>query len=307
MDNVLAVVYRPENNQTTNLSAVPEASFLPDHIKKAYQKVHEAMSISPNYSETSEKHLVFHRELQAKDNQMSEKYNGLIRESRILQGKVKPEMVEVVKNRYKAQEAELLPKYNAAETKLKELEIKKRGEHRARGWENAYKQVSQYGSWLKSIQKQIKELEEGTNIRQPGDEEKADKLKSDAEAMLPEINRIRKEIDINSAFDGSVSNFKRSAMLLGAGYWGAPTEMFARAFESYISDKMGEIKRRNSYLVNRWFTNLKFPTGKAMPDGSQAQPFPQGEERKRINATIDEFLDALRKHDELTKALYALP
>ncbi len=59
-------------------------------------------------------------------------------------------------------------------------------------------------------------------------------------------------------------------------YWSTPWEMFARAFDAYITDKVAAEQRKNSYL-----------------SGLEAVA-PQGEERTAINAAFDKLFNALK-------------
>ena len=76
-------------------------------------------------------------------------------------------------------------------------------------------------------------------------------------------------------------------------YWTRPHELFARAFEAYISDKMEAGGRSNSYLVS------------GINEGRLADysPYPMGEERKRINAAMDQLISALKENQIFEKAL----
>lgn len=123
------------------------------------------------------------------------------------------------------------------------------------------------------------------------------KLYDDYEALRLEHNHVLKA-DITastflmhaSAFDGGKTK----------GYWTQGTEMFARAFESYVQDKLEDNSKRNSYLVDG--TRRPYDTGVYASDGSLAQPYPQGEERKRINAAFDNLMAALKSTGALKKA-----
>lgn len=68
-------------------------------------------------------------------------------------------------------------------------------------------------------------------------------------------------------------------------YWSNPQELFARAFESYIEDKLAENGRKNDYLVSgcRFF------------DSSSSIAFPRGEERTRINEKMEHLLEVVVK------------
>ncbi|MED0677637.1 LPD1 domain-containing protein [Aneurinibacillus thermoaerophilus] len=66
-------------------------------------------------------------------------------------------------------------------------------------------------------------------------------------------------------------------------YWSKPREMFARAFESWVQDKLNQQGRRNDYLV----TGTKAIIG---------QPYPRGEERKKINEAMDRMVCILQEY-----------
>lgn len=77
-------------------------------------------------------------------------------------------------------------------------------------------------------------------------------------------------------------------------YWSQTEEMGARAFQSYMEDKLAAAKRRNDYLS-------------AMADNkfyvfSGSKPFPEGEERARINAAFDAFFASVREAKVFEKA-----
>lgn len=123
-----------------------------------------------------------------------------------------------------------------------------------------------------------------------------------------EYNRKRKEwmaeqkrIDQErSAFRRSgkaLSQFAQHANVLGD-YWARPHEMFARAFESYVQDKLESQGRRSTYLVDG--------TSKTYTWKGDAQPYPQGEERKAINQAMDKLFEAMGRHQTLKKALARL-
>lgn len=91
-----------------------------------------------------------------------------------------------------------------------------------------------------------------------------------------------------------VSNFKAEAMNLDGGstkqYWSSNKEMFARAFQSYIEDKLASGERQNDYLSV--FADNKYWDD---PIFGPMYPYPEGEERQRINAAFDEVFSAIRE------------
>lgn len=107
------------------------------------------------------------------------------------------------------------------------------------------------------------------------------------------------EVSIKTGAAGS--SFAAEAMALDGGakakYWSSTEEMAARAFQSWSEDKLQSLGRRNDYLSamadNKYY---KSPMG-------DAKPFPEGEERKRINAAFDHLMAVLAKRGTLAKAL----
>ncbi len=61
----------------------------------------------------------------------------------------------------------------------------------------------------------------------------------------------------------------------GKPYWSTNLEMFARAFDAYVSDKLEERAQKNSYLSHA---------------GRSGDTVPVGEERKAINAAFDKLI-----------------
>lgn len=77
------------------------------------------------------------------------------------------------------------------------------------------------------------------------------------------------------------SKFYASAKKLDAHrkelYYSATCEMFARCFESYVEDTLTERGLKSQYLVHSTMSNSLY---------GDLQPYPEGEERQRINAAI---------------------
>ena len=91
------------------------------------------------------------------------------------------------------------------------------------------------------------------------------------------------------------STFSREAAELdrtrASRYYTLPEEMGARAFEAYIADKLNEKGIRSDYLIGRGKTDNAIYRAVGLPG-----PFPEGEERKQINAAFDKLLNEVRKH-----------
>ncbi len=85
--------------------------------------------------------------------------------------------------------------------------------------------------------------------------------------------------------------FDRTFKKSGNGYWASTVEMFARAFQTYIEDKMKEAGIRSDYLS----CNADAYTY----DGYHAVPM--GEERKIINQKFDELFNYIRSNSIITQ------
>ncbi len=101
----------------------------------------------------------------------------------------------------------------------------------------------------------------------------------------------------------AVSRFMAEAKVLDGSkskeYWSATHELSARAFQSYLEDKLGSHDRQNDYLSaladnkHHYFPEL----------GEPFKPYPEGEERTRINAAFEQLFQALRDEQAFEKAL----
>lgn len=84
--------------------------------------------------------------------------------------------------------------------------------------------------------------------------------------------------------------FKEAQKLSGAsgkdGYWARPNELHARAFESWLFDRLGQEGHKSQYLVQG-----------VEPDryasGFKGNPYPAGQDRIRINKAFDVLFDAI--------------
>lgn len=83
----------------------------------------------------------------------------------------------------------------------------------------------------------------------------------------------------------------------GPAYWSTPWEMFARAFEIYVADKLAENEGRNDYLTAAWKTN---PSGVSADEAMVR--YPQGADREQIRAAFDFLVGGIkyRKTDQGT-------
>jgi 23S rRNA pseudoU1915 N3-methylase RlmH len=109
--------------------------------------------------------------------------------------------------------------------------------------------------------------------------------------------------DIQLNTGRGVSKFMAEAKLLDGAkskeYWSSHDELSARAFQSYLEDKLAEKDRQNDYLSS--LADNKHHYFPAL--GEPFKPYPEGEERTRINAAFDQVFQALRDEKAFEKAL----
>lgn len=95
-----------------------------------------------------------------------------------------------------------------------------------------------------------------------------------------------------------VSSFMHQAQLLDGGstgkYWSSVEELAARAFQSYLEDRLKDRGQRNDYLSSM-ADNGHYDAGE--------KPYPEGEERQRINAAIDKVFAVLKEEKVFEKAI----
>ncbi|MGI5085846.1 LPD1 domain-containing protein [Treponema putidum] len=80
-------------------------------------------------------------------------------------------------------------------------------------------------------------------------------------------------------------------------YWSSPHEMAARAFSAYIDDTLRAQNRVNDYLAFAT-TNSYY---------AAESPYPEGEERERINTAFKELFDVVKSTGAIRKALRFKP
>lgn len=72
------------------------------------------------------------------------------------------------------------------------------------------------------------------------------------------------------------------------GYWTSPSELFARAFQSYVMDRLATQGLQNDYLS---YPQLPTELYKALEGGDR---YPRGSEREAINAAFDALIAAIK-------------
>ena len=92
--------------------------------------------------------------------------------------------------------------------------------------------------------------------------------------------------------------FDRKFSKSGHGYWSSEKEMFARAFDCYVKDKLSEKGIHNDYLTSN---SESFYTTNS--NGNIVRAFPIGEERSRLNALFDELIEEQIKNGIFSDAV----
>ncbi|WP_202841938.1 PLxRFG domain-containing protein [Luteimonas saliphila] len=82
----------------------------------------------------------------------------------------------------------------------------------------------------------------------------------------------------------------------GERYWTTPWELFARAFESYVIDRLASGKRRSDYLT---WPQPSEAAAKALKEAGllKGDQYPRGAERQRINEGFDTLLGEIKTED----------
>lgn len=75
-------------------------------------------------------------------------------------------------------------------------------------------------------------------------------------------------------------------------YWSNAEEMFARAFEAFVYDRMVAAGKRSDYLVNTWVGE-----GVVSRPTYRGTPYPAGEERTAFNELMAAFVDTIKFTD----------
>lgn len=113
-------------------------------------------------------------------------------------------------------------------------------------------------------------------------------LASRSEFLERSRERLGKRVNERTSFlDGALELDKHRS----EGYWSHPWEMFSRAFTAFIEDKLASEGRKSEYLSYGSSNGLY---SWKIDEADRTRPFPEGEERKRINAAFQDFFDTLK-------------
>jgi hypothetical protein len=87
-------------------------------------------------------------------------------------------------------------------------------------------------------------------------------------------------------FETKSSQFLANSVAMGD-YWSRDWELFARAFETYIYDKLAKADRANTYLVAGFYFDSEYGV------------YPAGEERENLFILYDKFIDTIKEAYDL--------
>ena len=123
------------------------------------------------------------------------------------------------------------------------------------------------------------------------------------ESRKQSLEELRKEPDGKTYPKGRSAYAGEAQKLVGksaTGYWTRPTEMFARAFESWVFDKVATMGAKSDYLVHG-VEEDRFAGG-----GYKGNPYPTGQERATINAAFDKLTSTIQtKETDKGVAMFA--
>jgi Large polyvalent protein-associated domain 1 len=152
----------------------------------------------------------------------------------------------------------------------------------------------------------ISESEFRERVRRKGVLDQLNYLARESRRSMPEekhreIRQAWDELNREYEYEGidasrmAQTAYYKSAQERGA-YWAQPIELFARAFESWVEDRLADKGQRSSYLVDGTRYPYEDP-GAYLP---AADPH-----RGRINAAMDRFIGVLRARDQFQKSAAA--
>ena len=116
------------------------------------------------------------------------------------------------------------------------------------------------------------------------------------------VERARKEVQELEAkggqaeYEGNTDYFLEARKLEGTRgkpYWTSKWEMLARAFSSYLEDKMSEMGFESGFL-NHGANNEALWDENPLAGMFNLKPYPEGAERKAINEAYDKFFETVR-------------
>lgn len=205
---------------------------------------------------------------------------------------------------------ELQPKIDRAERALKSwvnsVKPKELSPEKEKLWNDAVAEIISTATKFSGM-----EYQSGYNPRPVPEVEALSMIRKDAvNRVIPkdtkiqitlwaaEIGRYKDQLDKNAPVQRTVDTdfykgskeFDKAFSKAGHGYWQSDCEMFARAFDCYVIDKLREAGLQSDYLSGHADSFV-------MPgeDGKIIAAIPQGEERKLINEKFDKLIEEIKE------------
>jgi hypothetical protein len=301
LDNIIASHFvktgRGSSKGDAFLSESPKHSAIPSEISKAMVEVMDVIKKHPDPEKARKEHNKYVNDLSKQADKLVSQNNILVEEHKQL--KNKPKSREVANKRIARMESSI-DEWQAYIDKEKP-KIKDRKDKGQKVSFDRELEVAHRESWIKNYKNQISDLKKPISVQSKEDEARMNQIESEIEDLRLPINRARTKLNNGAKMDPTVSDYYKSATLLGKNYWGNNQELFARAFESYVQDELASNNRRNTYLVDG--TTVDYDTGIPVSTTGTVQPYPKGEERKRINASMKKLVDVIRETKSLEKSL----
>jgi hypothetical protein len=177
-----------------------------------------------------------------------------------------------------------------------------------------YLRLARYDDEGMRDRKKVLELLGGSDKQMAKYEKERKRIQEEIPQALAQIHQEKTGESLASVpIPTNQSAFYTDAQSRGK-YWQQDHELFARAFEAFVQDELEKNGRRNDYLVSgtKPGTGIKGATAKKQAEQvvntlADGYPYPQGEERERINNAMRYLVKAIREAKSITKALEAVP
>lgn len=175
-----------------------------------------------------------------------------------------------------------------------------RGRHHgsrvAKQMANAVRDITQLLRWKLSDRTEIERyvrgfLDRGMYWNHIGAKRPVDNVHYTVNFLTGQLNRVAQTGDLSQVTHvrvASTTKYALEADRLGENYWGKPEELWARAFEAWLYDKLVAAKGESTYLVTDWVSD-----GKVTGSSYRGRPYPTGDERAAFNAMFEGFFKDL--------------
>lgn len=304
LDNIIAGHFITSKTGSSKgdsfLSKTPNHSKLPKEISEAITDVMDDVTKHPDPKKAKIEHDKYINKLRLEADKLIGENNSLVSEHKKIQNK--PENREKADKRIKGMELRIEEYQRYIDTEKPKLEAQTKSGRKIK-FEREL-DILNRERWIKENKDKIASLKKSDAILSPKDKERMENIKDKIESLRIPINNTRAKLNQLAKMDPTVSDYYKSGQILGKDYWGSPEELFARAFESYVQDSLKSKQRANTYLVDG--TTAVYSTGIPVSSTGTIQPYPQGEERKRINASMKKLVDAIKSTKSLEKSLQKL-